>query len=85
MNEVYSERSRTKKKSVLYHSLSQVLPLVNTLLQYLFIVVTIIELTLVPLIFATLTVGIAGHGDVKNLGKIGLKTIVYFEIATTIA
>lgn len=40
-------------KSVLYHSLSQVLALVNTLLQYLFVVVTIIELTLVRLIFAT--------------------------------
>ena len=38
-----------------------------------------------PLIFATLVVGIAGHGDVKNLGKIGLKAIIYFEIATTLA
>ena len=38
-----------------------------------------------PLLFATLTVGIAGHGNIKSLGKIGLKTIVYFEIVTTIA
>ena len=44
-----------------------------------------IKMIIAPLIFATLTVGIAGHGDVKNLGKIGLKTIVYFEIATTLA
>ena len=44
-----------------------------------------IKMIIAPLIFATLTVGIAGHGDVKNLGKIGLKTIVYFEIVTTIA
>ncbi len=44
-----------------------------------------VKMIIAPLIFATLTVGIAGHGDVKNLGKIGLKTIVYFEIATTIA
>ena len=44
-----------------------------------------VKMIIAPLIFATLTVGIAGHGDVKNLGKIGLKTIVYFEIATTVA
>ena len=44
-----------------------------------------VKMIIAPLIFATLVVGIAGHGDVKNLGKIGFKTIVYFEIATTIA
>ena len=44
-----------------------------------------VKMIIAPLIFATLTVGIAGHGDVKNLGKIGLKTIVYFEVATTLA
>lgn len=44
-----------------------------------------VKMIIAPLIFATLVVGIAGHGDVKNLGKIGLKTIIYFEIATTLA
>lgn len=44
-----------------------------------------IKMIIAPLIFATMVVGIAGHGDVKNLGKIGLKTIIYFEIATTLA
>ena len=44
-----------------------------------------VKMIIAPLIFATVVVGIAGHGNVKNLGKIGLKTIVYFEIATTIA
>jgi len=44
-----------------------------------------VKMIIAPLIFATLTVGIAGHGDVKNLGKIGLKTIIYFEIVTTLA
>ena len=44
-----------------------------------------VKMIIAPLIFATLVVGIAGHGDVKNLGKIGLKTIIYFEIATTFA
>lgn len=44
-----------------------------------------VKMIIAPLIFATVVVGIAGHGNVKNLGKIGFKTIVYFEIATTIA
>lgn len=44
-----------------------------------------VKMIIAPLIFATLTVGIAGHGDVKSLGKIGLKAIIYFEVATTIA
>lgn len=44
-----------------------------------------VKMIIAPLLFATLVVGIAGHGDAKNLGKIGLKTIVYFEIVTTLA
>ena len=38
-----------------------------------------------PLLFSTLVVGIAGTGDLKAMGRIGLKAIVYFEVATTIA
>lgn len=44
-----------------------------------------VKMIIAPLIFATLVVGIAGHGDMKSLGKIGLKTIIYFEIVTTLA
>lgn len=44
-----------------------------------------IKMIIAPLLFATLVVGIAGHGNVKQLGKIGAKTIIYFEIVTTIA
>jgi len=44
-----------------------------------------IKMIIVPLIFSTLLVGIAGTGDFKKLGRIGLKAIIYFEIATTIA
>lgn len=44
-----------------------------------------VKMIIAPLLFATLVVGIAGHGDAKNLGKIGLKTIIYFEIVTTLA
>ncbi len=44
-----------------------------------------VKMIIAPLLFATLVVGIAGHGDIKSLGKIGLKTIIYFEVVTTLA
>jgi proton glutamate symport protein len=44
-----------------------------------------IKMILAPLLFSTLVVGIAGTGDMKTMGRIGLKAIVYFEVATTIA
>lgn len=44
-----------------------------------------VKMIIAPLLFATLVVGISGHGDAKSLGKIGLKTIIYFEIVTTLA
>jgi proton glutamate symport protein len=44
-----------------------------------------IKMIIAPLLFATLVVGIAGTGDMKSMGRIGLKAVIYFEIATTIA
>jgi proton glutamate symport protein len=44
-----------------------------------------IKMVIAPLLFSTLVVGIAGTGDLKAMGRIGLKAIIYFEIATTIA
>lgn len=44
-----------------------------------------IKMIVAPLLFSTLVVGIAGSGDLKSLGRIGLKAIFYFEVATTIA
>ena len=44
-----------------------------------------VKMIIAPLLFATLVVGIAGHGDVKSLGRLGVKTVVYFEIVTTFA
>ena len=44
-----------------------------------------VKMIIAPLLFATLVVGIAGHGDVKKIGRVGIKTILYFEIVTTIA
>src|SRR5512133_2473099 len=45
----------------------------------------LIKSIVAPLLFGTLVYGIAGTGDIKAMGRIGLKAIVYFEIATTIA
>ncbi len=44
-----------------------------------------IKMLIAPLLFATLVVGIAGAGSHHSVGRMGFKTILYFEIATTIA
>src|SRR5437762_12410584 len=45
-----------------------------------------IKSIIAPLIFGTLVVGIAGHGDdMKRVGRLALKSIIYFEIVTTLA
>ncbi|WP_162053513.1 dicarboxylate/amino acid:cation symporter [Pontibacter pamirensis] len=45
----------------------------------------LIKTIIAPLIFATLVVGIAGHSNLKQVGSMGWKAIVYFEIVTTLA
>jgi proton glutamate symport protein len=45
----------------------------------------LIRSIIAPLLFATLVYGVAGSGDLKQMGRIGLKAIVYFEIVTTFA
>lgn len=45
----------------------------------------LIKTLVAPLIFSTLIVGIAGHSNLKQVGRIGLKSIIYFEIVTTFA
>jgi proton glutamate symport protein len=45
----------------------------------------LIRSIIAPLIFGTLVVGIAGGGDMKRMGRIGGKAILYFEIVTTLA
>lgn len=47
--------------------------------------IKMIKMIVVPIVISTLVVGIAGVGDAKKLGGLGFKTIVYFEIITTIA
>ncbi len=45
----------------------------------------LIKSVIAPLIFSTLVIGIAGTGDIKQVGRIGIKALVYFEIVTTFA
>jgi proton glutamate symport protein len=49
------------------------------------IFLNLIKSIIAPLLFATLVYGIAASGNVKTMGRIGGKAILYFEIATTIA
>src|SRR5687768_3004762 len=45
-----------------------------------------IKSIIVPIIFGTLVIGIAGHGDdMKRVGRLAFKSIVYFEVVTTLA
>ena len=44
-----------------------------------------IKMIIAPLLFSTLVVGIAGTGDLKTMGRIGLKAVIWFELATTVA
>ncbi|HEY5062511.1 MAG TPA: cation:dicarboxylase symporter family transporter, partial [Gemmatimonadaceae bacterium] len=45
-----------------------------------------IKSLIVPLLFGTLVVGIAGHGDdMKRVGRLALRSIIYFELVTTLA
>jgi len=44
-----------------------------------------IKMIIAPLIFSTLVVGIAGTGDLRAVGRIGVKAILWFELATTVA
>ena len=45
----------------------------------------LVKTIIAPLVFATLVVGIAGHADLKQVGRMGLKALIYFEVVTTFA
>jgi proton glutamate symport protein len=49
------------------------------------IFIKLIKMIVVPIVFTSMVIGIAGVGDGKSLGRIGVKTLVYFEVITTIA
>jgi len=49
------------------------------------IFLNLVKTIVAPLLFSTLVVGIAGHSNLKQVGRLGWKSILYFEVVTTIA
>jgi aerobic C4-dicarboxylate transport protein len=47
--------------------------------------VSLVKMLIGPIIFTTVVVGLAGMGDLRKVGRVGLKAIIYFEIVTTLA
>jgi proton glutamate symport protein len=47
--------------------------------------IRLIKTIIAPLLFATLVVGVAGHPNLRSVGRMGLKALVYFELVTTLA
>ncbi len=45
----------------------------------------LIKMIVAPLILGTLVTGIAGHGNLRSVGRIGIKSLIYFEVVTTLA
>jgi proton glutamate symport protein len=72
----------TNKHMVLGIELDTILAFVRSL-STLFL--NLIKSIIAPLIFATLVIGISGTGDIKQVGRIGAKSLLYFEIVTTLA
>ena len=48
------------------------------------IFIKLVKVIVAPLLFATLVVGIAGHSDLKQVGRLGWKSLLYFEVVTTV-
>ena len=62
------------------------LPSVATHLRVLaMIFLRLIKTIIAQLLFATLVVGIAGHSNLRQVGRLGLRSIIYFEVVTTAA
>ncbi len=47
--------------------------------------IKLIRMLIAPIIFATVVTGIAGMGDLKKIGRVGLKALLYFEVVSTLA
>ena len=61
-------------------------PATATSLQVLgTIFLRLIKVIIAPLLFGTLVVGIAGHADLKRVGRMGIKALIYFEVVSTLA
>src|SRR5437773_8372529 len=45
----------------------------------------LIKVIIAPLLFGVLVVGIAGHSDLRKVGRLGIKSLIYFEVVSTVA
>lgn len=73
-------------KAASFHFLGQKLEFKNTLSEFLgsgFI--SIVKIFINPIIFLTITLGIVGMGNLKKVGRLGGKALLYFEVVTTFA
>ena len=64
------------------HDLPQIAINLNVISK---IFLRLIKTIIAPLLFATIVVGIAGHSNLKQVGRMGWKSLLYFEIASTLA
>jgi proton glutamate symport protein len=62
-----------------FHAAAADLQVLSTIFLHL------VKVIIAPLIFSTLVVGIANHPDLRQVGRMGLKALVYFELVTTVA
>src|SRR4051812_12062782 len=47
--------------------------------------VRLVKMLIGPIVFCTVVVGLAGMGDLKKVGRVGFKALLYFEVVTTLA
>ena len=47
--------------------------------------IALVRMLIAPIIFFTIVLGIAGAGDLKKVGRVGVKSLVYFEVVSTLA
>jgi aerobic C4-dicarboxylate transport protein len=67
----------------LYFSVFEIKTTLSEFLSSIFI--SIVKLFICPIIFLTITLGIISMGDLKKVGKVGAKALIYFEVVTTVA
>ncbi len=70
-------------KFSLYFSEFEIKTTLSEFLSSIFI--SIVKIFICPIIFLTITLGIISMGDLKKVGKVGAKALIYFEVVTTVA
>jgi aerobic C4-dicarboxylate transport protein len=67
----------------LYFSVFEIKTTLSEFMSSIFI--SVVKLFICPIIFLTITLGIISMGDLKKVGKVGAKALIYFEVVTTVA